>query len=164
MVAAWQTDDFWDIRRTRRLSVLADVFSERLRQQIRERLGVSYSPYAFNRASRAYPGYGVFQAHVNVAPDQVNAVLQAINAIASDLAHNGVNADEYRRAIDPMLTTIKEYRQTNGYWLNSVMTASSRAPQQYEWPAISSRTIRPSAPRNCPAWRRHTWFRSDPRP
>ncbi|MBC2745097.1 MAG: insulinase family protein, partial [Desulfosarcina sp.] len=65
VVAAWQTEDFWDINRTRRLSVLADVFSERLRERIREKLGVSYSPYAFNRASRAYTGYGVFQAYIN---------------------------------------------------------------------------------------------------
>ena len=53
VVAAWQTDDFWDISRTRRLSVLAEVFSERLRLRIREKIGASYSPYAFNRASRA---------------------------------------------------------------------------------------------------------------
>jgi zinc protease len=133
VVAAWQTDDFWDIGRTRRLSVLADVFSERLRQRIREKLGASYSPYAFNRASRAYSGYGVFQAYVNVAPDQTETVLKEVHAIARDLAEKGTTADELKRAIDPILTSIKEYRQTNGYWLNSVMTGSGRAPQQFEW-------------------------------
>jgi zinc protease len=133
VVAAWQTEDFWNINRTRRLSVLADVFSERLRQRIREKLGASYSPYAFNRASRAYAGYGVFQAHVNVAPDQTDNVLNEVKAIAEDLILNGVTVDELNRAIDPILTSIKAFRQTNEYWLNSVMTGSSRAPQQFEW-------------------------------
>jgi zinc protease len=133
VVAAWQTEDFWDINRTRRLSVLAEVFSERLRQRIREKLGASYSPYAFNRASRAYDGYGVFQAHVNVAPDQTDVVLNEVKTIAEDLVKNGVTADELSRAIDPILTSIKEFRQTNGYWLNSVMTGSERAPQQFDW-------------------------------
>ena len=125
--------DFWDISRTRRLAVLADVFSERLRQRIREKLGVSYSPYAFNRASRAYTGYGVFQAYVNVAPDQTETVLTEVKTIAGDLARNRISADELARAVDPILTSIKELRQTNGYWLNSVMTESERHAQQFEW-------------------------------
>ncbi len=133
VVAAWQTEDFWDIHRTRRLSVLADVFSEHLRQRIREKLGVSYSPYAFNRASRAYTGYGVFQAYVNVAPDQTDTVLTEVKTIAGDLARNRITADELARAVDPILTSIKELRQTNGYWLNSVMTGSQRHAQQFEW-------------------------------
>ena len=133
VVSAWQTDDFWDINRTRRLSVLADLFSERLRQRIREKLGASYSPYAFNRASRAYPGYGVFQAYVNVAPDQTDTVLAEVKTIAGDLARKGVATDELARAVDPILTSIKEMRKTNGYWLNSVMTGSERHPQQFEW-------------------------------
>ena len=133
VVAAWQTDDFWDIHRTRRLSVLADVFSERLRQRIREKLGASYSPYAFNRSSRAYAGYGVFQAYVNVAPEQTDTVLAEVEAIARDLARDGVTADELAHAVDPILTSIKELRQTNGYWLNSVMTGSARHPRQFEW-------------------------------
>ena len=133
VVAAWQTDDFWDINRTRRLSVLADVFSERLRERIREKLGASYSPYAFNRASRAYDGYGIFQAYVSVAPHQTDTVLTEVNAIASDLAQGGVTDDELLRVVDPILTSIKELRQTNGYWLNNVMTGSYRHPQQLEW-------------------------------
>ncbi len=133
VVAAWQTEDFWNISRTRRLSVLADVFSERLRERIREKLGVSYSPYALNQASRAYPGYGVFQAYVNVAPEQTDTVLKEVKEIAANLARKGITADELARAVDPILTSIKAYRQTNGYWLNSVMTGSERHPQQTEW-------------------------------
>jgi len=133
VVAAWQTEDFWDIHRTRRLSVLADIFSERLRQHIREKLGASYSPYAYNRSSRAYDGYGIFQAVVSVAPDQTERVLREVNAIAAGLATEGMATEELTRTIDPIITSIKELRQTNGYWLNSVMSGSSRHPQQIEW-------------------------------
>lgn len=133
VVAAWQTEDFWDINRTRRLSVLADVFSERLRERIREKLGATYSPYAYNQASRAYPGYGVLQAYISVAPDQTDTVLAEVQAIADHLRRNGITTDELARAIDPMLTSIKEYRKTNRYWLNSVMTDSMRHPEQFEW-------------------------------
>ena len=133
VVTAWRTDDFWDIHRTRRLSVLADLFSERLRQRIREKLGVSYSPYAFNMSSRAYKGYGLFQAHINVAPAKSETILKEVKAIAHDLAQNEISDDELARIIDPLLTSIKSLRQTNGYWLNSVMTGSERHPQQFSW-------------------------------
>lgn len=133
VVAAWPTTDFDDIHGTRRLAVLSDVFSERLRERIRENLGIAYSPYAFNRASRAYPGYGVFQAHVNVPPDQTDAIQAELRAIAASLSADGITADELKRAVDPILTGIKAYRQTNGYWLNSVMTGAVLSPEQLEW-------------------------------
>ncbi len=133
LVVAWPTADFWDIHRTRRLSVLADVFSERLRDRIREKLGASYSPYAFNRASRTYAGFGSLQAHISITPDQMDKVLHEVKAIAEDLSRNGITKDELQRALDPTLTTIKDYRETNGYWLRSVMTASSRHEQQFDW-------------------------------
>ena len=46
---------------------------------------------------------------------------------------NPISADELDRAVDPILTSIKELRQTNGYWLNNVMTESERHVQQFEW-------------------------------
>ena len=44
LVMAFPTDDMWDIGRTRRLNILAEIVSERLRLRIREKLGAAYSP------------------------------------------------------------------------------------------------------------------------
>jgi zinc protease len=66
VVVAYPTEDLWNIHRTRLFSVLADIVSERLRERIREKLGAAYSFVAYNRPSRAYPGYGVFQAFIHV--------------------------------------------------------------------------------------------------
>jgi zinc protease len=137
VVVAFPTEDFWDIRRTRRLTVMAELFSERLREHIRLKLGAAYSPYAFNHSYRAYKGYGMTQIHVQVNPQQTDAVIQEIRHIARDLASEKSKADEFRRVLDPTLTYIKDLRQTNTYWLNSVLTGASRYPQQLDW----SRTL-----------------------
>ncbi|GAB6093831.1 insulinase family protein [Desulfatiferula olefinivorans] len=129
----YATDDFWDIGRTRRLSVLAAVFSDRLRNRIREELGAAYSPYAYNLSSIAFPGYGVFQAVVTLDPEKADAVIAAIRAIADDLAARGISDDELRRAVDPILTSIRDMRRTNGYWLNSVLSGSGRHPVRLSW-------------------------------
>jgi zinc protease len=133
LVVAYPTDDFWDIQRTRRLNVLADVLSERLRIRIREALGAVYSPFAYNRSYRSYPGYGVLQIHLNVDPDSVAVLEEEVRDIVRRMSEQGIDPDEFRRILDPTLTGIKDLRQTNTYWLNSVLTGASRHPEQLEW-------------------------------
>ncbi len=133
VVVAYPTDDFWEIGRTRRLSVLSEIFSERLRVQVREKLGASYSPYTYHRASRAYPGYGVLQAMLLVDPDRVEDIVHEVELIAAELSAGGINGDELRRALDPTLVSIKDMRRSNSYWLNSVMVGSNRHPVQLSW-------------------------------
>ncbi|MFW5853723.1 MAG: M16 family metallopeptidase [Thermodesulfobacteriota bacterium] len=136
-VVAYPTTDIWNIHRTRRLSTLASVFSDRLREEVREKLGATYSPHAYNQPSRAYSGYGVFQAVISINPDDADAVVKAVKEITTDLTENGVTEDELRRALDPTLTGIKDMRRENGYWLDTVLSGSREHPEQIEW----SRTI-----------------------
>ena len=135
LVVAWPTADFWDIERTRRLYLLTEVFSDRLRKIIREKLGAAYSPQVFNRPSRIYPGYGVLRAQLIVAPDQIELLSREVVQVAADLWKSGVTEEELERAKAPMLTSLKDMVRTNGYWLHSVLALSSRYPQQLEWPA-----------------------------
>ncbi len=137
VIVAYPTEDIWDISRTRRLSILADIFSNRLRETIREKLGAAYSSIAYNQPGRAYPGYGVFQAFVHVDPDDSDLIIKEIKQIASDLVEKEIPEDEFRRALDPTITSIKDLLRKNRYWLNTVLSGSLKHPQKLEW----SRTI-----------------------
>jgi len=133
VVVAYPTEDFWDIQRTRRLSLLAELISERLRQQIREKLGAAYSPYAYNRSYRAYQGYGLTQIFVQVNPKLTHTIVDEIRRIADQLRTTDAQADEFRRVLDPILTHIKDLRQKNTYWINSVLIGAARHPEQLAW-------------------------------
>ena len=133
VVVAYPTEDFWDIARTRRLSIMGEVFSERLRERIREKMGAAYSPFAYNRPYRAYPGYGLFQVYLSLDPDKAQFMVSEVYQISNELIQNGISQDEFQRALDPTLTGIKDLRQTNNYWLNSVLAGASRHPQQLKW-------------------------------
>lgn len=130
---AYPTDDIWDIGKTRRLSVLSSVFSDRMREIIREKLGATYSADAFNNPSRAYPGYGVLSAVIGVAPDDAEAVVREVKDIARDIVRGGITADELKRALDPTLTGIKDLQRENSYWLNTVLAGSRQHPEQIAW-------------------------------
>jgi len=134
LVLAWKTDDFWDIQRTRGLHLLAEVFSDKMRRVIREKLGASYSPQVYNVSSRIYKGYGVMQAMLIVDPKQIEVLKKEVLHIARDMWQGKISEEELERAKGPMLTSLKDMVRTNKYWLNSVLGLSARYPQQLEWP------------------------------
>lgn len=134
VTVAWPTTGMTDIQTVRRLGVLGALFSDRLRETVREKLGAAYSPSAWNSSSRAYPDYGVLRAVISVDPSQVATVVKAVGEIADGLRAAPPSEDEVRRVVDPLVNRIADYRRTNGYWLNSVMQDSTRYPEKLVWP------------------------------
>ncbi len=137
LMVSLPTTDIFDIERTRRLSILSAVFSDRMRIRIRDGLGASYSQGAYSSPSRAYKGYGLFNAYAIIDPDDHGAIESEIRAISDDIRKNGITADELERAVKPVLSGITSQVRTNTYWLNTVLKGAARHPAQLDW----SRTI-----------------------
>ncbi len=133
LIVAYPTEDTWNIERTRCFSLLAEIFSDRLRQQVRENMGAAYSPFAFNRSFRAYSGYGLFQVMVYAEPEKIDAIISEIRGIAEKLASDGIEIDELERVRTPAVNRIQDMVRRNEYWLNSVLSDSRRYPQQIDW-------------------------------
>lgn len=130
---AFLTDDYRDIHKNRRLSVLSEIISDRMRVKIREEMGASYSSYAYNAPSRAYDSYGLLNAVVQTDPEDTSKIISALQGITDGLATQGIIDDELNRAVKPILTSIKERVKTNPYWLGSVLKRASRFPAQLDW-------------------------------
>ncbi|WP_028579805.1 M16 family metallopeptidase [Desulfogranum japonicum] len=134
VTVAWKTNDFWDISRTRRLNILASVLDDRLRMTIREELGATYSPVVYNRSSRVYPGYGVLRAQLIVASGQAETIAEIVKRVAKELTNTSIPESELHRALEPTLTSIRDYKRDNRYWLDSVLSLATRHPEQLQWP------------------------------
>ncbi len=134
VVVAWPTDDFWDISRTRRLNILAAVLDDRLRLEIREKLGAVYSPSVYNVSSRISDGYGVLRAVLTVDPGQADFVVARVRSTVRNLVEKGIAEDELHRALEPVMTSIRDMVRTNRYWMNSVLALAGRHPEQLHWP------------------------------
>ena len=89
--------------------------------------------FTFSCPGRAYKNYGVLLAYVQVAPDKVAAIRDAVRQTVQDLVAGGISADELKRALDPTLSGIKDARRRNSYWLNTVLAGSRRYPVQLQW-------------------------------
>ncbi|MGE9295179.1 MAG: M16 family metallopeptidase, partial [Puniceicoccales bacterium] len=129
----WPTTDFWDIERTRRLNVLASIFRDRLRKEVREKLGEGYSPYARNNSSETYDDYGYLFGLNFADPQKVEEVAEIIRKLGVDLGEANITEDELQRAVLPIQKYVEEYVRRNSYWLGRVLAGSSIYPEQLDW-------------------------------
>jgi len=129
----WPATDAINVKNARRLRLLADVFSDRLRVKIREEMGGTYSPNAGPDLSDTYPGYGYIIADATVAPNDARKIADAIKAVAASLQKDGVTEEELVRAKQPVLTALRESSRTNGYWLGTVLISAQEFPDRIEW-------------------------------
>lgn len=107
------------------LSVLGLVVDDRLRLEVRERLGAAYSPSAVVDVSRVFPGFGVLMIDASSAPDAVETLVTACRQVATTLAADGVTAEEVERLTAPVISQVRDLRRTNDYWLRELGQAQS---------------------------------------
>jgi zinc protease len=117
-VVDWPTTDaFANTRQTQAARVLADVMTARLFDELRVKHGWTYSPSVGADFSTFLPGYGTITARVTSRPQDIPAILDAIDAIAADIAQNGVSADAFARAVEPRIDATKRAYSSNVEWL-----------------------------------------------
>ncbi|MEM8549577.1 MAG: insulinase family protein [Verrucomicrobiota bacterium] len=129
----WPTTDYWDIQQTRRLGMLARILGDRLRVEVREKLGEGYSPYARNISSEIFNGYGYMFALNLCDPEGAAAMASMLQDLGLGLGQGNVTEDELSRALQPLLKQLDAYVRTNDYWLGRVLQQSQAKPQMLDW-------------------------------
>ena len=123
----WPARDDSDLAEAMRLNLLVRVMQLKLTEELRERLGESYSPGAAASLSDEFPGYGHLFAASNVDYKDLATTRAAIFAIASELRDAPVDPDLLDRARRPLVEAMTKSRRENVYWLNYVAEATSQA-------------------------------------
>ncbi|WP_432769611.1 MAG: insulinase family protein [Sphingopyxis sp.] len=123
----WPARDDSDLAEAMRLNLLARVMQLKLTEELRERLGESYSPGAGASLSDEFPGYGHLLAASNVDYKDLATTRAAIFAIAGELRAAPVDADLLDRARRPLVESMTKARRENSYWLNYVAEATTHA-------------------------------------
>jgi zinc protease len=115
---AWPVPDYLsDTRQSNGLTLLREILSKRMFDQIREKLGQAYDPNAAVAQSMVFKGYGAFEARASVPAGQDAAFVTALDAIITDLQTNPVSADELERARKPILEHFDNSQKENHHWL-----------------------------------------------
>ncbi len=116
----------------RRLNLLGDIYGDRLREEIREKLGASYSPNAGASGSDALEGIGYIIGESVGKPEDLELLLKTMRDLADSFASTGATADELDRALKPTLGQLEKSLRDNSYWLGTVMSQSQSDPKRLE--------------------------------
>ena len=116
----------------RRLNILGEIYGDRLREEIREKLGASYSPNAGASGSDALEGVGYIIGQSIGKPEDLDLLLKTMRDLADNFANTGATADELDRAIKPLLGQLEKSARDNSYWLGTVMGQSQSDPERLD--------------------------------
>ena len=104
----------------RRLELLAELFSNRLMDALRERAGASYSPFVRSTWPLDVAAGGNILAMAQLPPEQVPDFFTAADRIAQELATEGPTADELARVTEPMRQLLNRVSNSHLFWLNEL--------------------------------------------
>lgn len=104
----------------RALSIAANIAQARLMERLRDLEGASYSPSATVQTSFQFKDWGFFFAGSEIRPERADLFFRLAREIVADLAAKPASADEWQRAINPVVTGIERRLKTNAYWAGAL--------------------------------------------
>ena len=126
-LVAWPTADFYsDQKRARALNLLGQIVRQRILDEVREKMGVSYSPSATHFASEAIPGYGYLAVSMEAPPEKLDGLVASALRIAADLRDRSVSAADLERARRPVIENQNRERSGNSFWLARLADVQTR--------------------------------------
>jgi len=117
----WRGADWHEVRERRILELAGRILSARVREEIREKRGLAYSPGAFARPSKEYKGMGLFGVFFQADPEKSTEAAKVTRELVETFAKDGptdAEMETVRKQVKNQLeTTLKE----PGYW-NGVLS------------------------------------------
>jgi zinc protease len=104
----------------RKLELLAQIFGDRMFDQLREAEGASYSPVVDSNWPTGFSTGGNFAVIAQLKPDGIARFFTISQDIASSLANKPVTPDEMARAVTPMKERIARASTGSMFWLRNL--------------------------------------------
>ncbi len=131
-VLAWPTGGgLKDIFESRKLDILADIFSDRLFDQLREAEGASYTPGVTSSWPTGFESGGNFTVIAQLRPERIDTFFRIARAVAADFVARPVTADELTRSLTPMRQALDRAANGSGLWL-AQLSGSSTDPRKLD--------------------------------
>lgn len=132
--AQWPVRGCGDIHLRRQLDVLAGILQERVRREIREKMGATYDPNGSIWSGQTTRDDGYLMIQISALPADARALSKRITTLAEDFAKHGATEAEFQAVVQPLITDNPNRIRDNSYWLYYVLEAAQQEPVRLEWP------------------------------
>lgn len=133
VVMAWPVTSNWQIETARHLNVVASLFEEKVRSVLREKIGAVYSPSVYMFYPRYIQHYGYIALYMVIDAKRLQETVSSVGEIVRELSEKKIDPELSERVLRPIIRNIEERIKTNDYWLNTVLAAASRYPDQFSF-------------------------------
>jgi zinc protease len=122
VVQLWPTTDYYSAPTdSYALEVARALLADRLIDTVREKLGLTYSPFASSTSDLDLAGQGYLLAGIEVPTVKFQQFRQVLADELEGLATKLITADALVRAKTPILAARLKARETNPYWASRLL-------------------------------------------
>ena len=126
LMLVWRCADWQDVRSRRLIHLVSQILERRLRQEIREARGLTYSTSIYARPNKIYPLMSALYVEFTTDPEKVDEAVQVARSIVEKFAAEGPTVEEvhmrkqFKNSVETMLKS-----RASGWnsWLISSITA-----------------------------------------
>ena len=136
VVGTWPVTEALHVRDQAALELLAKILEIRVRGEVREKLGLAYSPSAEFQAFDGFPNFALMRAQIDCAPNDTTKVAPLITAIGAEVAARGVSEGEFIGARGILRSQLKQAFRENGFLVSVLMRAQERPEEAEEIVAL----------------------------
>ncbi|MEP7221723.1 MAG: insulinase family protein [Novosphingobium sp.] len=130
-VVSWPTGGgMAGVHESRQLEILGQIFSNRLLDRMREKLGASYAPQVVSSWPLDLANGGSISAIAQLEPKAVPQFFAAADEIAADLVTTPPSADELARVIEPLRQWIARAETSSAFFMGN-LEGATQDPSRY---------------------------------
>ncbi|MGE3693279.1 MAG: M16 family metallopeptidase [Novosphingobium sp.] len=130
-VISWPTGGgYAGIHESRQLEILTQLFTNRLLDRMREKLGASYAPQVVSDWPLDLDSGGAITAYAQLQPSVVPAFFGTAEEIAADLTKRPVSADELNRVTEPLRQQITRAATSSAFFMGQLEGATAQ-PERF---------------------------------
>jgi zinc protease len=111
------------------LNVLSRILQVRISREVREDLGLAYSPSSEFIAYPEYESFSLIQATVDCSPEDAEAIARKVERIADEISTGGVTQEEFDGAIEPFIGHMRQAFSNNGFLVDQVLMRAQEDPE-----------------------------------
>lgn len=116
VMVGWRGANWTDVKDRRVLQIASQILQTRLREEIREERGLTYSPFCFAQAAREYRGTGRFVSMFTAGPAEAAEAAALTRNLMQEFAADGPSAEEMATVRRQFANIIETQQQEPSYW------------------------------------------------
>jgi len=136
VVGTWPVTEPLHVRDQAALELLAKILELRVRTEVRENLGLAYSPSAEFVPYDGFASFALLRTQIDCAPNDTTRVAPLVANIGAALAEKGVRMGEFIGARGILKSQLRQAFRENAFLVNVLMRAQERPEETEEIVAL----------------------------